>query len=78
MYVSSSCFTSSPTFSIVSLVNSYECEENKNFFFNCNRNSKNYTIQITLYNLGMSELAPGASLVAQMVKRLPAMWETWV
>ena len=22
--------------------------------------------------------APGASLVAQMVKNLPAMWETWV
>ena len=28
--------------------------------------------------LGTIELAKGASLVAQLVKNLPAMWETWV
>ena len=27
---------------------------------------------------GWGEVAGGASLVAQMVKNLPALWETWV
>lgn len=63
-YMSSSCSISSPAFGVVSLVNfshSYQYKENKNFFlvYNCNRNFKNYIIQITIniYNLGISELA---------------------
>ena len=30
------------------------------------------------YRIGFCHIQLGASLVAQMVKNLPAMWETWI
>ena len=39
----------------------------------------NKPIQVTdLSTLISSRRIPGASLVAQLVKNLPAMWETWI
>ena len=37
-----------------------------------------YSLDVLLSLFGISLLFHGASLVVQRLKRLPAMWETWV